>query len=53
MDEETTRDLWKLSQIREIIKVFKNGRYGDDEAIATYSALHDIMEMVEEDEEDK
>ena len=50
MDEETARDLWKLSQIRKVVQLFKKGGYGDDEAIATYSALHDIMEMVKEED---
>jgi len=50
MDEKAGRDIWKLSQIREIIKVYKKGRYGNDEAIATYAALNDIIQIAKENE---
>lgn len=47
--ETIQRDLWKLSQIRKAIQVFKKGGYGDDEAIATVAALNDIIQLAKED----
>ena len=49
MQQKIYRDIWKLSQIREIIYHFKRGNYGDDEVIATTAALKDIIMMAEED----
>ena len=49
MEQKIYRDVWKISQIREIIYHFKRGDYGDDEAIATTAALNDIITMAKED----
>ena len=46
---KTKSDLWKMSEIREIIFHFERGDYSDDEIVATRAALKDIISMAKED----
>lgn len=46
---KTKSDLWKISEIRNIIFHFERGDYGDDEVIATRAALKGIISMAKED----
>ena len=46
---KTKSDLWKMSEIRDIIFHFERGDYGDDEVIATRAALKGIIRMAKED----
>ena len=48
--QKLQRELWKLSQIRKIIREYKNGVYGDDDVIGATAALNNIIEMAKEDE---
>ena len=48
--QKVQRELWKLSQIRKIIREYKNGVYGDDDVIGATAALNNIIEMAKEDE---
>ena len=48
--QKVQRDLWKLSQIRKVIREYKKGDYGDDDVIGATAALNNIIEMAKEDE---
>ena len=50
MQQKAQTDLWKMSQIREVIFHYKRGDYGDDEIIAARAALIDIIKMAKEDD---
>ena len=47
--QKVQRELWKLSQIRKVIREYKNGDYGDNNALGATAALNNIIEMAKED----